>query len=72
MHPPYSPDLAWSDYRLFRSLKKSLDGVKLASKEACENHLVQFFAQKSQKTYSHEIMILLAKWQKVINQNGIY
>ena len=33
MHPPYSPDLAPSDYHLFRSLKNSLNGVKLASKE---------------------------------------
>ena len=42
MYPPYSPDLAPSDYHLFRSLKNSLNGVKLASKEACENHLVQY------------------------------
>ena len=40
MHPPYSPDLAPSDYYLFWSLKNSLNDVKLASKEACENHLV--------------------------------
>jgi len=39
MHPPYSPDIAPSDYHLFRSLQNSLNGVKLASKEACENHL---------------------------------
>jgi histone-lysine N-methyltransferase SETMAR len=25
-HPPYSPDLAPSDYHLFGSLKKHLDG----------------------------------------------
>jgi len=43
MHPPYSPDI---DYHLFRSLQNSLNGVKLASKEACENHLKQFFDQK--------------------------
>jgi len=47
MHPPYSPDLA-SDH-LFRSLQNSLNGVKLTSKEACENHLSQFFAQKSHR-----------------------
>jgi len=34
MHPPYSPDVAPSDYHLFRSLQNSLNGVKLASKEA--------------------------------------
>ena len=72
MHPPYSPDLTPSDYHRCRSLQNSLNGVKLASKEACENHLVQFFAQKSQKFYSDGIMILLEKWQKVIDQNGIY
>ena len=72
MHPPYSPDFAPSDYHLFRSLKNSLNGVKLASKEACKDHLVQFFAQKPQKFYSDGIMILPEKWQKDINQNGIY
>jgi len=35
----YSPDLAPSNYHLFRSLQNSLNGVKLTSKEACENHL---------------------------------
>ena len=72
MHPPYGPDLAPSDYHLFRSLKNSLNGVKLASKEVCENHLVQFFAQKSQKFSSVGIMILPDKWQKIIDQNGTY
>ena len=61
MHPPYSPDLAPFDCHLFRSLMNSLNGVKLASKEACENHLVQFFAQKSQKFDSAGIMILPEK-----------
>jgi len=51
MHPPYSPDIALSDYHLFRSLHNSLNGVKLASKEAYENHLKQFFDQKPQKFY---------------------
>ena len=72
MHPPYSLDLAPSNYYLFQSLKNSLNGVKLALKEAGENHLVQFLAQKSQKFYSDGIMILPEKWQKVIDQNGIY
>ena len=73
MHPPYSLDLAPSNYHLFQSLKNSLNGVKLASKEACENHhLVQFFTQKSQKFYNDEIMIEPEKWQKVIDQNGTY
>ncbi|XP_011069255.1 PREDICTED: histone-lysine N-methyltransferase SETMAR-like [Acromyrmex echinatior] len=50
MHPPYSPDLAPSDYYLFRSLQNSLDGkTLLADKRAAENHLKKFFADKPQK-----------------------
>lgn len=33
MHPPYSPDLAPSDFHLFRSLQNSLGSIKLTSKE---------------------------------------
>jgi len=33
MHPFYSPDLALSDYHLFRSLQNSLNGVKLILNE---------------------------------------
>ncbi|KOC62227.1 Histone-lysine N-methyltransferase SETMAR, partial [Habropoda laboriosa] len=72
LHPPYSPDLAPSDYHLFRSLQNSHNGVNLISKEACENHLSRFFAQKPQKFYTDGIMILPGKWQKVIDQNGTY
>jgi histone-lysine N-methyltransferase SETMAR len=30
-HPPYSPDLAPSDYHLFRSLSKNLRGAEFPS-----------------------------------------
>jgi len=60
MHPPYNPDLAPSDYHLFRSLQNSLNGVKLTSKES-ENHLLQFFTQKSQKFYIDGIIVLPQK-----------
>lgn len=72
MHPPYSPDLAPSDYYLFRSLQNSLNEVKFPSKMACENHLSQFFAQKTKKFYTDGIMELPTRWQKVIEQNGTY
>ena len=72
MHPPYTPDLAPSDYHVFQFLKNSFNGVKLASRDACENHLIQFFTQKSQKFYSDGIIILTEKWQKVIDQNDTY
>ncbi|KAJ0183521.1 hypothetical protein K1T71_001497 [Dendrolimus kikuchii] len=42
MHPPYSPDLAPSDFHLFRSLQNSLGSVRLTSREDCQNHFCQF------------------------------
>ncbi|KAJ0175787.1 hypothetical protein K1T71_008946 [Dendrolimus kikuchii] len=48
MHPPYSLDLAPSDFHLFRSLQNSLGSVRLTSREDCQNHLSQFFDQKPQ------------------------
>jgi len=71
MHPPYSPDIASSDYYLFRFLQNSFNGVKLASQDACENHL-KFFDQKPQKFYRDGIMALLQKWQNIIENNGAY
>ena len=55
--PPYSPDLAASDYHLFHSL---------------QNHLIQCFAPKNQTFYESGNMKLTERWQKVIEQNGQY
>ena len=44
IHPPYSPDIAPSDFRLFRSLQNSLNGKN--SLGDCKRHLEQFFAKK--------------------------
>ena len=37
MHPPYSPDLAPSDFHLFLFMANNFAGEKFASREACEN-----------------------------------
>lgn len=71
-HPPYSPDLAPSDYHLFRSLQNSLDGKTFNDDDAVKSHLVQFFADKNQKFYERGIMKLPERWQMVIEQNGKY
>ncbi|GFW63286.1 histone-lysine N-methyltransferase SETMAR [Trichonephila clavipes] len=71
-HPPYSPDLAPSDYYLFRSLQIFLDGKTFTSNEEVKNHLDQFFAIKDQTFYERGIMLLPERWQKVLDQNGQY
>lgn len=71
-HPPYSPDLAPSDYHLFRSLQNSLNGKSFADQTAVKTYLDQFFASKSQTFYESGIMKLVERWQEVINKNGEY
>ena len=46
INPPYSPDIAPSDFHLFRSLQKSLNGKDFNPLEDCKRHLKHFFAQK--------------------------
>ena len=58
LHPPYSTDLAPSDYCLFRSLQNSLNGKTFNDDEAVKSHLVQFFADKDHKFYECGIMKL--------------
>ena len=69
-HPPYSPDLAPSDYFLFRSSQNSLNGKNFNNDDDIKSYLIQFFANKNHKFYEREIMMLLERWQKVIDQNG--
>ena len=71
-HPAYSPDLAPSDYHLFRSLQNSLDGTTFESLEAIKNHLTQYFDEKDKTFWEKGIMDLPRRWAKVIEQNGQY
>ncbi|GFU51791.1 histone-lysine N-methyltransferase SETMAR [Trichonephila clavipes] len=48
MHPPYSPDLAPSDYHFFPALQNFLSDKKLGSREDWENRFLKFFANKDQ------------------------
>ena len=71
-HPPYSPDLAPSDYHLFLSLANALNEKSFADYEELDNWLNKFFTSKPEKFYSDGIMRLPEKWQKVIDCDGDY
>ena len=72
LHSPYIPDLAPSDYYLFRSLQNSLNCETFSDDEAVKLHLVQIFVDKDQKFYERGIMKLPERWQKAIEQSGKY
>jgi len=44
--PPYSPDLALSDYHLFGPMKKMLDGQKFASDTEVQSVVRQWLRQQ--------------------------
>ncbi|GFX61295.1 histone-lysine N-methyltransferase SETMAR [Trichonephila clavipes] len=58
MPPPYSLDMAPSDYHLFFTLLNFLSDKKLGSREDCENGLLEFFAKMDQDFYARGIMKL--------------
>jgi transposase len=45
-NPPYSPDLAPSDYHLFRSLSNNLRRVSFSNEDELQNWLKDFFMAK--------------------------
>ena len=72
LHPPYSPDLAPSDYHLFLSLQNFLGGKKFKNEEDIKQALVNFFASKHKTFFKNGIYKLPARWQEVIKNNGNY
>ena len=54
-HPAYSPDLAPSDYHLFRSMAHFLKGLHFNNEQEVEDGCRQFFNSKSQAFYKRGI-----------------
>ena len=50
-HPAYSPDLAPTDYHLFRSLSNHLREKKFDDESSLKMDLADFFSQKSKDFY---------------------
>ena len=71
-HPAYSPDLAPSDYHMFRSLSHFLQGRRFGSEEEVKNGIAEFFASKKPEWYRHGIEQLAERWLRDIESDGLY
>lgn len=71
-HPPYSPDLAPTDYHLFCSLQNFLNGKTFNSEEQVRQAVENFFQSKPTTFYKEGIDKLPGRWEKVIQNSGDY
>ena len=71
-HPPYSPDLAPSDYFLFAHLKKKLRGTVHRSDGDIIEAVEGFFQSKNKTFYKTGIQALRKRWHQCITLKGEY
>uniref|UniRef100_A0A1I7V3L7 HTH_48 domain-containing protein n=1 Tax=Caenorhabditis tropicalis TaxID=1561998 RepID=A0A1I7V3L7_9PELO len=71
-HPPYSPDMAPTDYHLFRSLTHFLDGKQFQNEDHLKTELQSFFDSKPREFYRKGIEQLPIRWQYIVDNNGAY
>ncbi|CAF1081757.1 unnamed protein product [Rotaria sp. Silwood1] len=71
-HPPYSPDLAPSDYFLFPVLKDHLKGRHYDDRSSLGSSVYQCLNSMSKDDFTAAILKLPERWQKCISAEGRY
>ncbi|CAO4386748.1 unnamed protein product [Caenorhabditis nigoni] len=71
-HPPYSPDLAPTDYWLFGDMTRAFEGRSFNSRGAVEAALKQYFASRPAGFYRNGIYKLRERWRHVVDNDGQY
>ena len=71
-HPPYSPDLAPSDFYLFRSLQNHLRGAQFGSDEEVKNEVIAFLDSRTPEYCKKGIEKLVSRWSDVVSIKGDY
>jgi hypothetical protein len=71
-HLPYSPDLAPSDFHLFRHLKRKIEGKEFHKEDDLKTWLQQFFDEKPKIFWERALRSLPVKWASVVETNGAY
>ena len=71
-HPPYSPDLAPSDYFLFPNLKKHLARKRYETNDDVISVVEDFFEGQEENFYATGIRALQHRWKKCVDRRGDY
>ncbi|XP_048238123.1 histone-lysine N-methyltransferase SETMAR-like [Haliotis rufescens] len=71
-HPPYSTDLAPSDYFLFPNLKKELRGRHFRSDDELMTAVEGWLHEQPHGFYHNGLLALTHHWTKCIDLNGDY
>ena len=61
-HPAYSPDLAPTNFHLFRALQNFLTEKKYRDRNHLEQDLTNFFESQSEEFYRNSIYMLPKRW----------
>ncbi|KOC60768.1 Histone-lysine N-methyltransferase SETMAR, partial [Habropoda laboriosa] len=71
-YPPYSSDMALSDYYVFRNLNNFLRGKKFSNDEVTKTAIDTFFNSKPTEFFKRGIDHLVKLWQEIIKKGGNY
>jgi len=71
-HPPYSPDLAPSDFHLFLYLKKHLAGKKFDNDNEMQEEVMTWFKAQAADFYDSGIHQLVPRLKKCLDNAGDY
>jgi len=71
-HPPYSPDLAPSDFHLFGPMKDGLRGQHFPSNDAVVRAVEQWATSAGADYYECDMQAIVHRWRKCIANGGDY
>ena len=71
-HPPYSPDLAPSEFHLFGPLGESPGGITFENNEDVQQRVLQLLRAADKNFYAAGFSRLVERWELCIEQQGDY
>ena len=71
-HPPYSPDLAPSDFHLFGPLEDTLHGTRFEDDKSVIRAVRTQLGEQEMSWYREGMHALVLHWRKAVDVDGDY